>query len=499
MKLDELLSEYFCRVNEIDLNQNYTIEKIKAKDLIVSERLDLIPKLKYIEFREKGYDLTFPKEIYTAHIEALTLGTYNEPGNVYKNSIKKYFDTFDFLIDDIKKNGFDEHKSVIPVGGNNAILDGAHRVAVAAYFNLEVPIIRFNNIYSSYNVDFFKERLLNEEYLDYIVLEYSKLKKEIYCACVWPRAKGKSQLINVDKLVRDSGKIVYKKKIGLNYNGLYHLIKQVYSSEAWVGDINNHYKGAKAKSNQCYDNSEIITVYIFECESYDKVVTLKKKIRDIFNVGKHSIHITDNTEQTVRIANMLLNENSIHFLNNGNPNKYVEFINKLDEFMGLLTKHDLNSNQFIIDSSSVLALYGLRDAEDIDFITSSDQFEMIENKFTHNHHDYLKYYEMPVEELLLNPKTYFYYNDLKFTSLGVLKTFKRNRAESKDETDIELIDSITTEKNEMSSVKNKFKKYLKRSIRNSKYALHDFVVKVSKKLFLYKYLKRYYKYLKSLN
>ena len=82
------------------------------------------------------YNCKFINELYDKHIEAFSAGSYNEPGNDEKNSIKKYIDTFEVLIKNIKKSGIDETISVIPVGKNNEIMDGAHRTAIASYFNL---------------------------------------------------------------------------------------------------------------------------------------------------------------------------------------------------------------------------------------------------------------------------------------------------------------------------------------------------------------------------
>ena len=90
-------------------------------------RIDLIPKMKYIEHRESNYHTEYVKELYTRHIEAFTIGTYTEQGNEWKNSIEKYISTFDMLIDDIKCNGIDENVSVIPVGKNNEIIEVTER------------------------------------------------------------------------------------------------------------------------------------------------------------------------------------------------------------------------------------------------------------------------------------------------------------------------------------------------------------------------------------
>ena len=48
-----------------------------------------------------------------------------------------------------------------------------------------------------------------------------------------------------------------------------------------------------------------------------KCIEMKEKCRSIFNKGKHSLHMSDYTNDTFRICSSLLNKNSINYLNNG--------------------------------------------------------------------------------------------------------------------------------------------------------------------------------------
>jgi hypothetical protein len=95
MKIQNELTEYFCDTYKIDKSLDYTVEEVDAKTLLTGERLDLVAKIKYIECREKGQNTDFIKELYKSHIEAFTFGIYAESGNQAKNSIDKYFETFD--------------------------------------------------------------------------------------------------------------------------------------------------------------------------------------------------------------------------------------------------------------------------------------------------------------------------------------------------------------------------------------------------------------------
>lgn len=302
IKLDRILGNYFCQQYKIDINDYYKIEEIDAKELIVPERIDLIAKLKYIEHREKDYDLDYIKELYAAHIEAFSNGSYIEPGNDSKNTINKYFSVFNNLIDNIKYSGVDNKISVIPVGRNNVILDGAHRVAIAAYFNLKVPVIRFENLYANYGVEFFQNRLLSQKHIDYLVTEYCKFKDNLNFVCIWPE-------IDEHRLIkRNEWKVVFRKRMKINSEGLQKLITQIDSNFEW--------------KDEQVEGKNFLTIYLLESNNFSKVLQLKANIQDIFN--KHYIHVTNNQKETIQFASVLLNENSVNILHRGKWNHYFQ-------------------------------------------------------------------------------------------------------------------------------------------------------------------------------
>lgn len=303
----------------ININ-NYEIEEVEAKELIVPERLDLIAKLKYIEHRENGHSLDFVKALYKAHIEAFSNGSFTEPGNDSKNSINKYLNTFNNLIDNIKQNGMDYNISVIPVGKNNVILDGAHRVAIAAYFNLKVPIKRFENLSVNFGVEFFRNQLLDEKYIDYLVAEYCKFKDNLYLICVYPEIKENMQISNIK--IKNEFKVFYKKKIKVNYENMQNLITKIDSNVVWI-DKNNEVEN-------------YLSIYLLECIRFSEILELKVNIQDDFNFN----YITNNQIETVKITNILLNSNSKDFL-------ILERLNHYNKFQGWTRRKIRNLKHYI--------------------------------------------------------------------------------------------------------------------------------------------------------
>lgn len=497
MRIGSRLTNHFYQKYNIDPNKELKIEKISARELLVANRIDLVAKIKYIEFREKGYDSLFARELYSKHIEAFSLGTYSEPGDDNKNSIDKYFEVFDRMIDDIKINGFDDTISVVPVGMGNTILDGAHRTAIAAYFNLKLPIVRFNDRYVNYGTEFFRNRLLEEKYLDYMVTEYCKLKENVFFACVWPKAKGEDNIQQMNELINNSTNVVYTKNLSLNYQGLRNFMIQIYSSQEWIGSIENNFSGTQKKIDSCFDREGHIKCFVLESTSLKEIVEMKSNIRKIFNIGNHSIHISDNQPETIQICNLLLNENSLDSLNNGKPDHYKSFYIRSNEFKSNLIKNNLSLDEFIIDSSSVMGLYGLREPNDIDFMTISNEYRKIENNIFSNHHDYVSLYQTTIDNLVLNPSNYLFYNDLKFITIDNLKRFKKNRNENKDQVDIQLLNSAISKKKSIRMTTIKVLNWINRRLRTLNNYFRESAKYSLKKIGIYEKARNIYQFLKS--
>lgn len=303
----EKLDPYFISYNKIYVNGDYKSFYIEPKDLINRRRVDIVVKYNYIRSRETGENLDFAIELYIKHIEAFSDGTFSEQGNKDKDSIKKYIDTFNKLIDDFKKNGFDENISIIPIGKNNEILDGSHRIACAIYFDEKVKVMQFPNLSVDYGFEFFRKRLLDEIYIDFIVKEYVKLKKENYAMFIWPRVGSDENIKYIESSLKsDKIEIVYKKKLKPSQEELWNLIFNMYKGDNWVKNSDDDFILINEKRDLCYDENGYLVIYILEDIKVERLIDKKEELRRHFNVEKSSIHSTDTYEETIEILDMIL-------------------------------------------------------------------------------------------------------------------------------------------------------------------------------------------------
>ena len=217
------ISSYFLDAWEIDADTMLETDTIPPKRLLCANRFDLTCKLYYIDCLEKGTDTAFAKELYQAHIEAFSDGAFIEPGLNSKNSIQDYFEAFDRLIAEIRHNGFDSGKSVVPVGEDNVILDGSHRVAIAIYYDIPLTVVRVPGRSCNYDYAYFRERGLREAYLDFMAYQFIRFTDRVYTACLWPAAYDAKKLADADRMIRNSARVVYQKEAFLNYHGVEQL------------------------------------------------------------------------------------------------------------------------------------------------------------------------------------------------------------------------------------------------------------------------------------
>ena len=73
--------------------------------------------------------------------------------------------------------------------------------------------------------------------------------------------------------------------------------------------------GSMSKTSFCFARDRKLRFIVFDIDNKEMILSIKEKIRRICGVGNHSIHTTDNKDETIKLARLLLYENSIIMLN----------------------------------------------------------------------------------------------------------------------------------------------------------------------------------------
>jgi len=447
-ELKKLIEPHFLESLQ---KESYEIVSKKALDLLTHTRFDLAFKLFYLDMKDKNEKLA--KEVYLEHIRAFSLGKFTEPGNEDKKGREKFIEEFDKTFESIKTEGFNKNKTLIPLSKNGSIANGAHRVASAIYLNKSIDCVKIETNDHIYNYDFFYKRGVSIKILDMVVNKFVEYADNIYIAFIWPIGVKKEKEVEVT-----IPNIVYKKTLKLTPNGAHNLISQIYYGEEWLGSVENGFSGANAKLVECFKTFDEFSVYAFQAKNLEEVLEIKEKIRDIFKVGKHSIHITDTKEEAFGVAKVIFNDNGLHFLNYAKPTKFLSTYEKIEKFKDFLKANGIESKDVLIDSSMTLSCYGIREAKDIDFFCDNNSKVKVDFEDINIHDDELKYYKKEKNDLIYDARNCFYFEDLKFISFDILYQMKKNRNEEKDKNDCKMMEALI-EDDKFKEVFNRLKQY----------------------------------------
>ena len=430
--------------------EDYELIDEDARELITHNRLDLAIKIFYLQMK-KYKDVLFAEELYIQHINAFSLGSFKEPGNDKKNNIGQHFDVFESISSSVFDHGIDETKSIVPLSKNGSIANGAHRVASAYVAGKKVPLVLIDAPDHIYDFKFFFRRGMHRQDIEIAVTKFIESAENCYVALIWPSAQGRQK--EIDALIPN---VIYQNNISLNYNGAQNLLTQVYYGETWLGSRDSKYPGAKNKLVKCFESFNDLRVVAFQAKSLDEVLSIKEKVRVLFSIGKHSIHITDTKREAIQTARILFNENSIHFLNYGDPCKYKTTHHKMQKFKSFVNKNDIGLDNVVLDTSIILSLYGIRECRDLDYLSVNTGVVKCPDDLIEDHQNELNFHREEKNNLIFNPALYFYFNELKFISFPQLYKMKKNRAGIKDQNDILLMKALI-EHNWVSLLIAKFK------------------------------------------
>ena len=383
---------------------------MNPNDLLTHKRFDVVVKYLYAS----NLTSEFYKNAYKEHLRIWN--------GFYEGSPRKRgFEDFDNAFKSIINNTVDEP---VPVNPEGHIVNGAHRLAAALYHHRPIQIRNTNpneNNYVESDCEYFVKRGLSQSIVKRTALEYAKLKPNAHVMCLFPIAH--TRMAEVMNIIEKYSNIFYKSSEAFNSTGQLGLIKEIYLSDGWGTE-----KAIRKKCKQCFRGMSQVTFVLLDAKNLDTVKEMKNKIRALFKVGNHSVHINDTHEDTIRIAKTVFNTNSIHFLNN---RKNVSFPN----YKKLMGNMKPNENE-IITGSTVLSLYGLRDCKDIDKI-------YYKNPPADSHNQYLEnLYKVTLDNIVNNPIYHLYYNGFKYVSLDVIKNMKKIRNEPKDIIDVKLAEEI---------------------------------------------------------
>lgn len=162
-QLKELLDNEYM-YNLIPHRDKINVYRTSSINLLSKYRFDIFVKYYYVKSYIENYDLNEATKIYFSHIKAFN--NFYEPDG-RKNSKNAFIKSFNSLIESVKFcNNLD--KTIIPISTTGIPIDGAHRIAIALYFDLEIKYCVFDLLDGKYDETFFLQRGMPYKYVQKI-------------------------------------------------------------------------------------------------------------------------------------------------------------------------------------------------------------------------------------------------------------------------------------------------------------------------------------------
>lgn len=467
------------------VNDSYTIKTVSALSLLTPNRFDIAFKLFYLRCKE--FNERLANDVYSIHLNVSTGGTFAEFGNKDKVGLEKFKADFSEILQSMS-GGFNSKKSIVPLCSQHAVANGAHRIAAGIFLNQSVATVDLDISSVVQDYKYFRKNGVDEKSMDLAALEYCRYADNIYLAVLWPAAEA-----NMADHLKSLPNIVYSKDVKFSPNGAINLISVLYNREDWLGAASENYPGAAMKVGECFPSYELPVKFVLFQSSMEQVSKIKESIRAEANIGKSSVHITDTSEETRSVATAILNDNSVHFLNNSNQKWTLEIISNLRQFETHLSKRGLTSDNLVIDGGTAMQAYGLRKADDVDVICLDEHKQIVSEipNLDVRSFDGI-YHGIDFSDLIYDPSYYFYFGGFKFISMEQLYSMKQERRESKDIVDSEFIKPLLGTR----PIFNKLHYKSLIFIRINKYKVK--VVKILNYLGVYKYIRPVYKWVMTL-
>jgi hypothetical protein len=371
--------------------------------------------------------------LYLKHIKCFTKGSYIECNSEQKIGEAKFIDDLKEINNSIGSEGFNPNVSLIPISHNESLLlNGSHRLACSIYHKKKVSICKLDVDCHKYDYQYFLQRGMYTNEIDWAAQAIVKHVSNLHVGIIWPVAQDIRE-----KISEFFDDIVYSKEIELNQNGFFLLTYLCYRESHWVGNVYNGFSGVYNKIKYTSGNSNKVTILIINGNNSQDITKIKHSVREFCGIGNHSIHITDTKNQAIELT-AILNNNSIHFLNNAKPFRHISNFKMLQEFYSILPENMFED--VAIDASMVMSIYGIREAADLDYISLS-KFPIIGYD---SHNKLYEHFPKKINELILNPEFHFSFMGLKFISLRSILEFKKIRSEPKDLVDVKMISNFVS-------------------------------------------------------
>lgn len=438
--IHNLLGGNSRKVNYLPKETRADCISVEGPELLTPSRFDIAIKSHYARLWLKNLAKNWREFVYSEQAVRIT-----GPGKeiieygTKKRGIEAFYENFHSLLGNVKPDTIPH----VPVDSALVVFDGSHRISAAIATKRRINCVRiYSNAKRHAGVGFFTQRRgghspCPQVIIDEAALEYCRIKDSVAIALIFPAVTDETKAIDELKEVAD---IVYRKDILLSPEAGGSVLRQVYEGHSWLKE-NEKRSGFLHKKKSCFPYSGMLRVLLLDQIETQSLRKVKEKIRSIYSIGNHSIHITDSSHETVRVARALFNRNSVELLKMG-IGSLPGFHEIFFLYRNWVEANSIDEEMVCIDGSAILSLLGLRECNDIDFLYHGDASALppTPNRID-CHNDLQQFHKELIPDILGDPRLHCWYMGVKFCAPQIVLEMKENRAESKDRQDVLLLRS----------------------------------------------------------
>ena len=327
----------------------------------------------------------------------------------------------------------------IPVNQAGYIQNGSHRLATALALR-KAPVFCLVNGSANYNYLYFKKFNGGRGYvpeslrLKMLLRNFQSFDNNIKVAVIFPKAMAKDGGAYAEKIIKDS--IVWDEAYDLSEKQLEYIIMNLYPGERWL-DLSRGGAGIKSKKSSIIrnDSGQRIRFIVYFEEPSSSSEEKKNIIRNYYKIEKSSIHISDNKIDAFSSVCALFSVRSSPF-EVDRINYQSQVLRYLNDRIHEISGSIKNLYNIMLVGSAPLDIFGVRSANDLDFISWSDGVAL---RGYSQHNAYSFFYSDNLIDFIdgLDNKLFFF--GIPVGKLSCVMEYKRCRSEKKDIKDLRLI------------------------------------------------------------
>ena len=381
--------------------------------------------------------------VVTKDIDKTKMNFYND---LSSNLMKDNFDSIDKTLSNFFRSK--DHESL-----NFKILPQEIEQAIKMFLNFEE-----NAMFSlePLSLSLSNEKNLNNFglqrcFINELLREYIHIDKSIFVAICGDGSK--KIMKKLSTCLERYGENIFEKEVHVSNQGKRQWVRLQYAHESHWDERNmdhymNHpYHGVRISG------SSVGLIFFKKKDPSQNIRDLKELVRkDLGLKSFPHVHFPDIHKEVTWMANASFNENSSNWMNYALEEFPKNFTKLFPEYRIEILNRD-DSHNFCLDTGIVMALHGIRDTSDIDYISCGDTEKPIVNSRMESHDSQYNGYHKTPQDVIEDPNSHFFYKNIKFCTLDEIKGLKKFRSEfhkgsynsHKDLRDIELIEKYLEE------------------------------------------------------